>query len=182
MTIRRSMAVIAFVALLFSIPSCAVSLWQALQDTSGYAPGYSEHAFQMIREGMNERDVVRLLGRPLFERADQRDLVYWWYGVPGLNVDTVTSDADCTYVRADATGRINDARGSYLGAGRNDLIGLSLGEVRKRYGEPLTIRYHQKWRYLAYSKSETHDSYHIRKVWLDTSGKVIQIQAEWYQD
>jgi hypothetical protein len=177
------MLIVAIGAVLFSIPGCVDSVWEALSDTTEYAPGYSEQVFHSIRLGMSEEDVIRIMGQPLEDKSDS-GYVNGYYGPASLKVTETgaVSGAECTYVRADAAGKIDATAGSYLKAGWNDLVGLDLIEMRRRYGEPVAIRPHKKWRYLAYSGSRVDGSSYIRRFWLDTSGRVTQIEAHWYQD
>ena len=127
MTIRKSMLVVALVAVLFSIPSCAESVLQTLRDTTVYAPGYSEKRFRSIRLGMTDADLIQIMGQP-FEDKSSGGYVNWYYGPPTLKVaeNGSVSGPDYTYVRADGRGTIDAAAGSYLNADWNDLVGLDL--------------------------------------------------------
>ena len=177
------MLAVAMIAVAFAIPSCARSLYYALHDTTVYALGYSEQKFQSIHAGMSEEDVIRLIGKPLEDNSEP-GYVNWYYGPPTLRVATngAISGEAYTYVLVDATGRINGTGGNYLKASWQDLIGIDVAEMRRRDGDPVAIRPHEKWRYLAYSATTEGGSYFIRRVWLNTAGRVIQVQAGWYQD
>jgi hypothetical protein len=60
-TVRGMMISVAVVGSLLSVPSCLVR-WT---DTTYYAKGYSDQKFLSIPHGMQESDVIRILGEPL---------------------------------------------------------------------------------------------------------------------
>ncbi len=183
MTLRRMVTIVAMAVALFSMPSCARSVWEWLNDTTVYTTGYSEQRFQSIRPGMSEEEVIKLMGKPLEDKSDP-GYVNWYYGPSTLNIaeNGAVTGGEFTYVRASANGKIDATAGGYLKATWDELVGLDLTEMRRRFGEPVATRPHRKWRYLAYSGTKVDGSYHIRRVWLDMAGQVTQIEAHWYQD
>jgi len=69
------MVTVAIAAMVFSIPSVLTNLWEAVQDTSRYAPGFSERRFQSIKIGMLEDEVIRRLGKPLAVRLGRSNFI-----------------------------------------------------------------------------------------------------------
>ncbi len=184
MTIRPTTVALVIIFVLLLLPPSLGFVWMALSDTTVYAPGYSEQVFWTLRPGMSEGDVIRLMGKPLDDGSNE-GYVNWYYGPPTLTVGAdgaVSASGGWTYVRADGTGKIDGAAGNYLKDPWEELIGLNLAEMRKRYGDPVAIYRHPTWRYLAYTATRVSGSYFIRRVFLDATGHVIQIEGSWYQD
>ncbi len=57
---------IAASGLLVASPWIVPASLRAMVDTTVYAPGYRESAFRSIRVGMARREVLQLLGEPLY--------------------------------------------------------------------------------------------------------------------
>jgi hypothetical protein len=173
----------AVIVILLSVPFWIGSVWRWLSDTTTYSPGYTEQKMLSLRLGMSEREVIRIMGIPLKDVSDP-GRVSWYYGPSTLKIarNGATSGPEYTYVLADANGNIESMAGDYLKARWQDLIGINLEEMRRRYGEPIAILPHDKWRYLAYSESKVDGSYYIRRVWLNRVGQVARIEMTWYQD
>ena len=188
--VRTRLLVIAAIAVLLSVPSCFVAVWQTLQDTTYYAAGYSERNFRSIRRGMHESEVIRLLGQPL--RANSAvPQTSWYYGPSTLRVSddggmwdtTGTFDAGRSYtgITADGAGRVVHVSGGFLAVKPADLVGQTLGDVRKRFGKPHSVRVQRSSKYLTYSGTKVSGSYNWG-IGLDADGRVNRIVAGWYQD
>src|SRR6476620_11233305 len=80
-TVRGIMILVAVMGALFSIPTCLV--W--MEDSTYYAKGYSEGRFRSIRPGMQESEVIRILGEPL-NVENPREFIEWIYGPSDLRV------------------------------------------------------------------------------------------------
>ena len=105
-----------------------------LQDTTNYAPGYSEQKFTSIRIGMNEKDVIGVLGKPL-RTSGNRPYHEWIYGPPRLQISDdgglYVSSSDpgpYTYVMADGVGKITSLCGTYLKTDAGTFVGKTLHE------------------------------------------------------
>lgn len=70
MTSRRLSISVAFVAVILAIPGYLERLWRVLDDTTVYAPGFSESQFQSLRPGLSRDAVIRIMGRPLEEKSN----------------------------------------------------------------------------------------------------------------
>jgi hypothetical protein len=161
------------------------------QDTTVYAPGYSEEKFRSIKLGATEAEVTRLIGEP-FRVTRARPQIDWYYGPPTLIVgdDGGLSDSSGTFdtgtgytvVTARLDGRIMNVHGGYFPSIEKDMIGKSLAVMKKRHGEPLEIRTNPASRFLIYSRTEVSGSYYTRAVGLDDAGKVVSFIAGYYFD
>jgi outer membrane protein assembly factor BamE (lipoprotein component of BamABCDE complex) len=71
----RILAVAAFAAVALT----AAALWWSSRDTTVYAPGFNEEAFQRLKPGMELAEVYSLLGEPLAVRQEDSP-ERWCYG------------------------------------------------------------------------------------------------------
>lgn len=189
--LRTLLLVVAGAAGMLAMPSCLATAWQTLQDTTYYSPGYSEWNFGTIRPGMPESEVIRLLGQPLQAHGIEPRIT-WYYGPPTLRVSddgglwdtsgTFDTGRGYTVVTADQGSRVVHATGGYLRINPDDLVGQTLSDVRKRFGEPHAVRDQPSSRYLIYSGTKVSGSYYTRGIDLDADGRVNRIVAGWYQD
>ena len=62
---------IAVIPALRDLPQSSFSLFLLLENTE-YSPSFSETRFRQVREGMNKRDVIELVGDPLQVIEDSR--------------------------------------------------------------------------------------------------------------
>jgi hypothetical protein len=162
--------------------------WEALQDTSYYAPDYTEAKFRSIREGMLEAEVIRVLGDPLkVEKATE--YIEWIYGPSHLRISdngglyvNSSDPLNYTIVMADGTGKITHITGNYLKYNGQRLAGRTLAEMEAQFGKPLRVIRQPSQKYLIYSGTEVDGSYHIRNVGIDAAGRVNSIVARFYQD
>jgi hypothetical protein len=176
------------IALLLSIPSCLRVAWEWLEDTSYYAPGYTEAKFNSIREGMLEAEVIRVLGKPL-KVMKATECTEWIYGPSNLGVSddgglyvSSSDPANYTIVMADGMGTITSVRGTYLKYNGQALAGRPLAEMESRFGKPRKVIRQPAQKYLVYSGSKVDGSYQIRNVGLDAADRVSCIVARFYQD
>jgi hypothetical protein len=188
-TVRWMMAVVGFMALLLSVPTFLMML----EDSTYYAPKYSEAKFRSIQSGMLEADVIRILGEPLnFEVAEE--YIEWIYGPINLLVSkhaepyTIQEPVrsgdprEYTIVIAEPAGEITFASGSYLKVDTRSLVGRNLSEIGSRFGKPLQEIHERTRRYLVFSGTTNDGSYHVRKVGIDAENRVNNIVAGWYID
>lgn len=189
--VRTILLTVAVAAGVLAVPSCLTTAWRTLQDTTHYAPGYSEWKFRSIRPGMHESEVIRLLGQPLrIHAAEPR--ITWYYGPPTLRVsgdgglwDTrgnFDTGRGYTAITADQGGRVVHATGGFLRIDPDGLVGEGLSDVRRRFGQPRAVREQPSCAYLGYSGTKVSGSYYTRGIGLDASGRVNSIVAGWYQD
>jgi len=189
--VRTLLLAVALIAVLFSVPSVLTMVWQTLQDTTYYSPGYSEWNFRSIRLGMQESEVIRLLGQPLQADSDGPRIT-WYYGPSTLRVSddggmwdtsgTFDNGRDYTVVSADEAGRVVNSSGSFLAVSPGDLVGQLLPDVRKRFGDPRSVRDQPSSKYLVYSGTKVSGSYYTRRIGFDAKGRVNNLVAGWYQD
>jgi hypothetical protein len=160
-------------------------------DTTVYATGYDEGRFRSIEIGMTEAQVHKLVGKPLRE-TKAKPQIDLYYGPPTLRV---TSDGGMfdtsgffnsawgyTIARANPDGKIIEILGGYFPEAPNNLVGLDLAEMKKRFGEPNTIRTIKATHYLVYSGSKNSGSFRTRALGIDKDGKVTEIIAGYYFD
>jgi hypothetical protein len=189
--VRTLLLVVVLAAGMLAVPSCLVAAWQTLQDTTYYAPGYSEWNFRSIRPGMPESEVIRLLGQPL-QAHGVEPRITWYYGPPTLRVSddgglwdasgTFDTGRGYTVITADQGRRVVQASGGFLRINPDDLVGQTLSDVRKRYDEPRAVREQPSSKYLVYSGTKVSGSYYTRGIGQDASGRVNSIIAGWSQD
>ena len=181
-------------ALVMAVPTLLRLAFEAIQDTTRYAPGYTEAGFQSIRPGMPESEVRRLLGEPLSIRA-AREYIEWVYGPSNLEVaedgglswdvpsgTPVNTGTGYTAVMADRNGVINSTSGGFLTSFGDPSACKTLGEIEARFGKPKKEIVQPSSRFLIYSGTEVSGSYYIRSVGLDASGRVNKVVAGFYQD
>jgi hypothetical protein len=188
-TVRGIMILVAVMGALFSIPSWLV--W--MEDSTYYAKGYSEDRFSSIRLGMQESEVIRILGKPL-KVENPTEFIEWIYGPSDLPVsdhvepytlqEPVRSGDSSSYtiLIAEPTGRVTFASGGYLKVNEQSLEGRNLSEIESRFGKPLKILREAARRYLIYSDTTNDGSYKVRKIGIDKANRVNNIVAGWYQD
>jgi hypothetical protein len=187
------MAAVAVVAVLMgalvSVPRCL--LW--LEDTSYYAPSYSEQKNISIKCGMRASSVLLILGEPL---KVEKVTAYteWIYGPGHLRVsdhaepytlqEPVRSGdpRDYTILIAEPTGEITFASGGYLRVNEGSLVGRTLSEIESRFGKPLKVIRETARHYLVYSGTTCDGSYYVRKIGIDETNRVNNVVAGWYQD
>jgi hypothetical protein len=160
-------------------------------DTTIYASGYDEGRFRSIEIGTSEAQVHKLVGKPLRE-TKAKPQIDWYYGPPTLRVTEDGGMFDTsgffqaawgyTIARANPDGKILEILGGYFPEAANDLVGLDLAEMKKRFGEPNAIRANKATHYLVYSGSKNSGSFRTRALGVDKDGKVTQIIAGYYFD
>ena len=181
-------------ALLIAVPKLLRLAFEAIQDTTRYAPGYSEARFRSIRTGMPEAEVRRLLGDPLAVRA-ATEYVEWVYGPGNLEVaedgglswdvpsgTPVNTGTGYTAVMADRNGVVTSLSGDFLKSSGDPSACKTLNEIEARFGRPKKEIVQPSSRFLIYSGTEVSGSYYIRNVGLDASGRVNKVVAGFYQD
>lgn len=185
---RSLLIAIAGIAILLSVPSCFQAAWEWLEDSTDYAPGYTEARFKSIRDGMLEAEVRRVLGAPL-RVVKATEYTEWIYGPSNLGVSedgglyvSSSNPANYTIVMADGTGTITSITGSYLQYHGQALVGRPLAEMEARFGKPLRVIRQPAQKILVYSGSKVDGSYYIRNVGFDATGRVNSIVARFYQD
>ena len=188
-TVRAMMISVAVVASLLTIPTCVH--W--FEDSTYYANGYSDGNFMSIRHGMQESDVIRILGEPL-KVEEVTEYIEWIYGPSHLRVsdhvepytlqEPVRSADPSSYtvLIADLNGKITFASGGYLKVNEQFLVGTDLASMESRFGNPLRILCETARRYLVYSDTIDHGSYNVRKIGIDEMKRVNNIVMGWYRD
>lgn len=144
-TLLSSLILAVLLALSFGI-------WWSVSDTTVYATGFSEEAFQQLRPGMEIGEVYALLGQPLATREEDSP-ERWCYGeAPMLRegstyvVANAFSSPPC--VLFNEAGLVIASTGGGLEAIQR---GMTAGEVLELVGEPvrsapaaaLTLHYSQ---------------------------------------
>lgn len=181
-------SVIVLAACLLAFPGCLQLAWETMQDTTYYAPAYTEAKFRSIREEMLESDVIRVLGNPL-KTEKATEYIEWIYGPSYLRIaddgGLFVSSSDplaYTVVMADGRGTITSISGRYLDCNEHAFVGHSLAEMAAKFGKPLKVLQQPSRSMLTYSGTKVDGSYYIRKIGIDAEGKVNSIVATFYQD
>jgi len=151
------------------------ALLRFASDTTQYSTGYSETAFESVRVGMTQAEVIELLGAPLGTHEATPGVVRW-YGPPGSSVGEDSglhtpsgSNAKSGIFRFDLNGQFTDS-------------GESAENIRAEYGEPIkekVVRAVIIWRY---SWSPQDGNYHRRWIGFDIEGKVSEKKAYFWWD
>ena len=155
-------------------------LWLT-SDTSIYAPGFSEDAFQEIKIGMRRESVYELLGPPI-SRKNVDSPESWSYtrvSVKRSWFRTATDIGEYRSVRFDALGHVIEVHGNSI----KSLVreGMEKQEVRSLLGEPTKI-YPQRSEILHYSSPAEWGTYRARVISIDRNGLVSRITTYDAQD
>lgn len=76
-----------------------------------WAPGFSEKKFNKIRIGMNSKEVLNILGRPLETSGDcQEEGCFWHY----TKQDSGTSDFDQRWIVFNKSFQVEEIRKSFF--------------------------------------------------------------------
>jgi hypothetical protein len=156
-----------------------------MNDTSSYAPDYSESSFRLVEPGMNEARVVALLGAPIKVELNQEEWTYY-YAAAGLRVHengaVVDPRTKRTVIIADKNGTVIWASGNYLLVDHSALLGRKFFEVNALHGPPQVRRYQPFRRNLIYSETKSGGGYYRRIIALDEACVVRNIVAEFCPD
>lgn len=182
----RTLAIwIAILCVGFAIARQFPVVLQYVQDTTQYARGFSEARFRLIRAGDSESHVISLLGPPLKTMVEPEE-IHWHYAPIGYLVHENGAVSDlclpCTIVFATSDEIVTGFSGSYFTVNPGTLVGLSLADVKKRFGSPRVQRRRPFKKELFYSESDRDGSYFRRAIYVNSTRTVTEIVADFYQD
>jgi hypothetical protein len=175
-TVLGLLVSLSFVFVVRGIPY----LFRGVSDTTRYSAGYSEGAFESVREGMTEVEVTQLLGQPIKTHAGNPGVVRW-YGPPGswvgedsgLHTPEGTDFSKSAIIRFDLDGRI---------AHDGPWPGRSADAIQAMLGPPVQEKTKRSVVYWQYSISPPDASYHRRWIGFDVDGHVAERIAFFWWD
>ena len=179
--LKWALRILAMVTLTVVVVTAA-ALWWSSRDTTIYASGFTDEAFERIQLGMAVEDVYSLLGRPLGIREED-SLERWCYGeAPMVRKGT-------TYVIEDLfrTPRcISFTEAGFVLRATGDGMavvdkGMTAEEVLQLLGEP-DRRAPAATRTLHYSEPGGDGLFRARIVALDASNRVSDIVTYQFYD
>jgi outer membrane protein assembly factor BamE (lipoprotein component of BamABCDE complex) len=146
-------------------------------DSTEYSPGYSEQAFNAVRDGMTEAEVRRLLGPPIRIHIADPGVIRWygpagsWVGADG-GLHCAGSDwSNGHIIPFDPTGEV---------ARENPWAGKTKDQISEMLGTPIKEEAQRSTVYWEYTRSD--GNYHRRWVGFDPSGKVAETIAFFWWD
>jgi hypothetical protein len=154
-----------------------------------YAPNYSERRFKELTNGMEEKQVVSLLGPPFSKRTQQWSEV-WFYSPPGSQPTCVTNRSGSitfnmfgpvSYIRFSESGIVVSTSGDYV-VSTNSLVGLTREKILEKIGAPGQRELKRCETIYNYSRSSGNGSYKRREVHFDKGGNLTNVVAENYYD
>lgn len=171
-----------------------------LQDNTIYAERYDEAAFKRVRMGMTKRRVLEILGDPLYTRRIPACEIWFYYEgtggearraagrrehrrLLGLGRSRFTYDGPRPLSRLefDSCGKLIRLWGDYLKL-PNVVGGVSREEIRAMAGEPTEIELQSEEQAYYYTMRGGADSYRVRTILFDESGKVTDVIREYSGD
>jgi len=179
----------------------AASLFRSF-DTQ-YAPGYSAAAFNSIKIGDKEQNVIVVLGIP-FTTNYTEPYIDWVYSAKKQSHFSESGEAYGTHTLVRfKNGQADSISGHHetsCGIGQvtisldnsgflnltedqiHKLEGKTSDEIKKQFGEPTGVYEFKAARILRYSRSPSSSNYLERLIGLDAEGKVVHIWKEIYWD
>jgi hypothetical protein len=159
-----------------------LSLALLQRDTTVYAPGFTETKFRTIRVGMKREDVIRILGDPI-QIDPAPGYIYWSYPTrgrgdhPSFPGGPTAPPSEITF-HADLQGKIQAVYGDHLALGLKpgEMVGRSLDEVKKRFGEPTVLTAPDRDLYW-YTKCSNSKGDYIRFIVVNDDGLVGSVEA-----
>jgi hypothetical protein len=158
-----------------------LAFWYLVIDSTEYAPGYSEKAFQSIREGMTKGEVEQRLGKP-FEVRPSTPHVMRWYGPTeskihedgGISVPDGGDFSEVAIVQFDEAGSV------VVGGGRYH--GLTPKQVEDKLGKPLRAAGDPSVEVWHFTRSWNSGNHYRRWIGFDADGRVGKIFSYYYWD
>ncbi len=188
LSLGRGMIAVAATAVILSFPTCLLNFYMFICDTTRYSSGYSESSFSSVHIGMPQHEVLCRLGQPL-RIVDRQAQTFWYYVRAGLSVSddggisglSTSSSSNLTIFRADKKGRVVWVNGGLLGTRSRGMIGLTLIEVQRLFGDP-SKKIIISAKTFSYSESCSDGSYYVRSVGISDCGYVDNISSYYYFD
>lgn len=179
--LKWALRIFATVALVVMIVTAA-ALWWGSRDTTIYAPGFTDEAFERIEVGMTAEEVHSLVGRPLGVRQED-SLERWCYGEAPLVREGTTYVVEDIFrtprcVSFTEAGVVLRATGDGIEVVEK---GMTAEEVLQLLGEP-DSRAPAAARTLHYSEPGGDGLFRARIVALDASNHVSDIVTYQFYD